>query len=208
MQSYPQGLWGHPVVGYGGLMTDTSREWENPTQEESFEQVGNVLSLSDETIKEWFRRASYLNEKPGMLETIKNDLSTLPDFREMWTRDINKLHFKKQSGYIAYITDLCNRLQEKYEKEIFLYSPHVPTDHEIDLERIARAKAYPIPDLIAVKRGVAVCPWHDDHKPSLKYYPKDNHVWCFTEDRGGDAIDVYMVLHNCDFKTAVKALTP
>ena len=36
--------------------------------------------------------------------------------------------------------------------------------------------------------GFALCPWHDDAKPSMKIYT--DHVYCFSCNRYGDIIDL------------------
>jgi len=50
------------------------------------------------------------------------------------------------------------------------------------------------------------CVWHNEKTASMHYYPKDNRVWCFGCNRGGDAIDVYMAREKVDFRTAVRLL--
>jgi DNA primase len=57
--------------------------------------------------------------------------------------------------------------------------------------------------------GVAymcLCPFHDDHHPSLALYPETNTFHCFACKESGDVIKLYMKLYNCDFKTAVREL--
>lgn len=70
---------------------------------------------------------------------------------------------------------------------------------------VARAKAYPIRNLVKMNREKkAKCLWHDDRVPSMHVYP--DHVYCFVCNKRGDAIDVFMAINGCDFKTAVAAL--
>ena len=38
------------------------------------------------------------------------------------------------------------------------------------------------------KKGKAVCPWHNDHSPSLSF--KGNRCKCFACNNGGDAVDL------------------
>ncbi len=105
--------------------------------------------------------------------------------------------------------DLEGRLAEKLKrlKRLYhLYTPQKKADGFITDHDIARAKQYPIHELVEVKRGNARCVWHTDKNPSMKFYPSDNHVFCFVCQRAGDAINVYQALKNCDFVTAVKAL--
>ena len=39
------------------------------------------------------------------------------------------------------------------------------------------------------RMGHALCPWHDDHRPSMRFYP-DGKCWCFACNNGGDAVDL------------------
>lgn len=79
-------------------------------------------------------------------------------------------------------------------------------------DKILRAKSYPMDKLIAfveqgADRNKACCPWHNEKTPSLHYYKKSNSAYCFGGcGRSYDSIDAYMLLHNCDFKTAVREL--
>ena len=50
------------------------------------------------------------------------------------------------------------------------------------------------------------CPFHEDKTPSFTIYPTTNTFYCFSCSRGGDVIDFYMELNNCDFQTALEAL--
>jgi hypothetical protein len=51
-----------------------------------------------------------------------------------------------------------------------------------------------------------ICPFHDDHDPSLVVYPENNRWHCFGCGEGGDAIAFTMKLNGLDFKRAVKNL--
>ena len=152
------------------------------------------------------------------IKELNTAISGLGDFRELWTRDIQKLSFKVQPAYIAYLDDLITRLQEGYEKDIKKYQWQLnyldnlkhpekkPKGSGVTELEVGRAKQYPIPNLIEVRRGTATCLWHDDRHPSMKLYDKQNRVHCFACGHSGDSIDVYMALNGCDFRTAVRAL--
>jgi hypothetical protein len=57
---------------------------------------------------------------------------------------------------------------------------------------------------IEVKRGMCRCPFHNDHKPSMKVH-KDG-VTCFTCGETWDVFGFVMKMDGCDFKTAFKRL--
>ena len=53
---------------------------------------------------------------------------------------------------------------------------------------------------------VALCPWHDDRKPSLQINP-DRQTWkCWVCDIGGDIFSFTMQREGCDFREALKLL--
>lgn len=72
---------------------------------------------------------------------------------------------------------------------------------------IAAAKAYPIKDLLKFNREwFAKCVYHEEKSESMKLYI-DNHCFSYCCNKRSDAIDIYMAVNKCDFKTAIKALT-
>lgn len=55
--------------------------------------------------------------------------------------------------------------------------------------------------------GLAVCPFHDDHAPSLSFYTDDDGVqrWgCFPCGVGGDIFDLVQRIKHCGFTDAIK----
>jgi len=52
------------------------------------------------------------------------------------------------------------------------------------------------------------CPFHDDHHPSLTLNPLRQTFKCFACGASGDVITLVMKQEGCDFKEAVKRLTP
>ena len=71
---------------------------------------------------------------------------------------------------------------------------------------IELARSTPIDSLLKFSHGAIKCIWHTEKEGSLHYYKDSNHVFCFGCSRSGDAIDVYMTLHNVSFRTAVNEL--
>lgn len=75
------------------------------------------------------------------------------------------------------------------------------------------AKSVPIPRIFGensrVKRRVVMycCPIHKEKTPSFAWYPEKNKWHCYGAcGIGGDSIDLYKLINNCDFVTAVKEL--
>jgi len=62
-------------------------------------------------------------------------------------------------------------------------------------------------DLKPVASGaIGLCPFHDDHNPSLGINSKDNYWKCFAGCGGGSIIDFWMKWQGCDFATAINEL--
>lgn len=101
-----------------------------------------------------------------------------------------------------------NRFAKLYE---FTSNKNKTIRKELDLDG---AKQVPIPEIMGVdyKRNsdrvqMFCCPLHNEKTPSFAWYPKDNRWYCFGAcAKGGDSIDLFMELNNCDFMTAVKEL--
>ena len=72
---------------------------------------------------------------------------------------------------------------------------------------IARAKQYPIDELVKFVGGNAPCLWHNEKTPSMHYYKENNHVYCFGCGKSADSIDVLRALRGCSFMEAIKFLT-
>lgn len=53
---------------------------------------------------------------------------------------------------------------------------------------------------------VGLCPWHEDHRPSLQVNPQRQVFRCFVCDIGGDIFSFVMRMENVDFPEAVAML--
>ncbi len=53
----------------------------------------------------------------------------------------------------------------------------------------------------------SLCPFHEERTPSFHIYRRQNRGWCFGCNRGGDAINITMLMHDLGFKEAVLLLT-
>ena len=77
---------------------------------------------------------------------------------------------------------------------------------QVTQQHILTAKSRSIRDMLNVTRqGNVSCPFHKDKTPSFQIR-KDNTFTCYSCGEHGDVIDLYRLMHSCDFKTAVKAL--
>lgn len=81
-------------------------------------------------------------------------------------------------------------------------------------EKVEIARHYPIAEMArskldfrpASKSLVALCPFHNEKRPSFYIYPETNTFHCFGCQENGDVIKLTMHLHGVDFKEAVQML--
>lgn len=80
-----------------------------------------------------------------------------------------------------------------------------PVPEKID---VTAARAYPLERILPTPliKNWARCPLHNEKTPSF-HVRKNNTFVCYGCNAHGDSIDLYMKIHNVDFKTAVKALS-
>lgn len=76
---------------------------------------------------------------------------------------------------------------------------------QITDDMIQQAKDYPIENIVEVKKGKALCVFHDDHNPSMGI--KNNRYRCFSCGASGSVIDLIRKIQGLDFKEAVKYLS-
>lgn len=115
-----------------------------------------------------------------------------------WVDRLRALNQQKKDNYWAKIVlNHVNNLQS-YK--------NIPKKSVTGGEDLTVAKGYKITDIVRFQQNKAKCIWHKDDSPSLTYYPSNNTVYCFGCQKAGDAVDVYMQVHNVNFKEAIKAL--
>ncbi|MDP7247281.1 MAG: DNA primase [Candidatus Peribacteraceae bacterium] len=56
------------------------------------------------------------------------------------------------------------------------------------------------------RQFVALCPFHNDTKPSLQISPDKGIAYCFACQTGGDIFSFYQAIEGCDFRQAIKDL--
>ena len=90
-------------------------------------------------------------------------------------------------------------------KEVFL-GLKPASDGKITDADIAKAKEFPINQLLEFKRGFTHCIWHNDINPSMYYYEKSNKVYCFSCSKNADVIDVVQKLKGYSFIQTINFL--
>ncbi len=93
----------------------------------------------------------------------------------------------------------------RLKKLSYMYDPPKPSEEGVTDAEIARAREYPIKNLVKMKGKNTLCLWHNDRNPSMHVYP-DNHAFCFPCHKTADSIEFVRKLYGLDFIGAVKYL--
>ena len=173
---------------------ETEKRWKEKLAKEKKEFLEEFYSNNEN--KEWAdsRRIEYLYQEKNKLEKKLDDIGDCivknPFFENILLEKANEIDRK--------ISKTKGELKFKFKK----------TDNDgITDDMIEQAKQYPIKDLLGEpKMNKYLCLWHDDKNPSMHYYESTNTVYCFSCNKSGDSIDVYMELNHCEFPEAVKKL--
>ena len=87
-----------------------------------------------------------------------------------------------------------------------------PPSNTLDIEK---ARQYPIGVLTGSQQGLVVsehrvkycCPLHNEKSPSFVWYKNNNSYYCFGCGKGGDVINLYMLMTGSTFVETVKKLS-
>lgn len=99
--------------------------------------------------------------------------------------------------------------KDKLQNEIDLYLNPVVVDYtqKITDKDVEEARSVPMDLLLDFNRsGFALCLWHSDAHPSMKWWKKHNVVKCFSCNKSADTIGAIRKLNGCSFKEAVENL--
>ena len=227
------------VIGYDAYSsTGGALSWQSDWV---LNRIPTVIFDNDEAgIKGTIRTALILREcivswiPPGFGKDINDVLSTKgADFLKRLLEDpvrqihINLKHLEKKKYIVEKrkeLQALAKSMEQSVGKEIVLgiikklreleqalVKPK-PLQHDAAYSyNLAKAKDYPIEQLLTVERHMATCPFHNNgQEKTPSFNVKNNRGFCFggCEDRKPkDAIDIYMKIHNVDHITAVKTLS-
>ena len=86
-----------------------------------------------------------------------------------------------------------------------------PVDNRLKDEWVEAAKSASIVSVLEahgcqVNRHKTLCPFHSEKTPSFHVYEDSQRFHCFSCNEGGDVIDLYQRLNQCNFPQAVLAL--
>ena len=162
-----------------------------------------IKELIDETDMQWAydRRKDYIQ---GLMEPlVYNSLMLLARYEiavhggnlvaMQLVRERMELEIKKLVKHVneLYFTKPANKSKQDNRDRL---SP----------DMIERARHYPYDELLPMKRGMAVCPFHADKSPSFSV--KNNYGHCFGCHWSGDPIKFVMEQEGIPFMDAVKRL--
>lgn len=159
-----------------------------PTQE--------ILELKKEVDQDWARERRIDFLKRGISRTVI----------ETWENMAKYEHFDEvgctEMKIIASleVTEGVKKLVKQWRNIISLNK----NTNSITDEMIQTAKDYPFEDLYPFKRGMALCPFHPDSKPSMSL--KNNRVRCWSCSKSWDTIQFLIDLEGLSFPMAVSRL--
>lgn len=153
-----------------------------------------LINYDEEMLKTLMRDENKLEFNIPDLSKRKDLLAYRTHLRE-WSRSMT-------NGSIGYkfIWEIINELNQRLATRKM---KRVPQGFEGD--DVARARQYPIENIIEVRNGFAKCPFHNEKTASLKVY-NDNHAFCFGCHKRADSIELAKVVWGLDFKSAVERL--
>lgn len=147
--------------------------------------------------------------KQRLAEMSKEFSKHLIEYTKTSESDIeNKIRLKVKMYGISERETKCRQI-------IYYLKRQLPSKKEyknqITDEMIEKAKQVPLESLVTIKRTLpnaflAICPFHEDKKPSLNISNSKNLYYCFVCGSGGTSITYVMKTQNLSFKEAVLKL--
>ena len=86
------------------------------------------------------------------------------------------------------------------------YKPRDPELYQKVKEAVTMQQAAQYCGLRPDRKGLCLCPFHNDRRPSLKIYPDGKGVYCFTCGTGGDQVKVVARFKGISNEEAAKEL--
>lgn len=146
------------------------------------------------------KRLDYLYER-----LIEFDIELIERQRDYQRSIEQDMPYIERALIASYIPEIEKEIK-KLEREIdFIVRGSQVLNQRITPDMIQQARDYPIENFIEVKRGMSLCPFHEDHNPSMSI--RNNFYHCFACGAKGDVIEFTMKRDGMAFKDAVKLLT-
>lgn len=183
--------------------------YEKELKEKDSEFVMEVTKENPEWIKE--RRLAYLDEELEFLNKQYVDVyagveESKHKISESWLVEVLN-DFVKPT-----LKEIAKKIKKHtFEKSCWEAPETMINSNGVTQDEIETARGVGCENFIEVKRSagdkkLAVCPFHNDHSPSLTIYPAGKGYHCFSCGANGDTINLVMKLQNIDFVSAVKLI--
>jgi hypothetical protein len=153
------------------------------------------------------------------LDIIRNPAVALPIAKEIEenmgkiSNDMLLTNFHFEGIKLAFLSICRDKLRVLSRNLHLITAPNTPKSSRVSEADIEYAHGINVVDL-AANLGIEInllsrpykccCPFHEEKTPSCALY--DDHFFCFGCKAHGDAIEFYMKINNCVFKTAVTEL--
>ena len=186
------------------------KEWDEMTHEKK----------PDDRIQTSELHNIFPEAKSAIKRAIKNDTHELSfilkrhkEIKDWWFLHIpNRVHleFVQELAIVCYgNVNRQEQLEQRIKKNKLILRHFKLKDGAYGYSKatIEKAKIVSIVQILEFNRaGFAKCIWHNEKTGSLKYYARENKVWCFSCNKGGDVIDVMQTIHKISTREAIKKL--
>lgn len=136
----------------------------------------------------------------AMIKDSQHELETI-------IKNLSNSSRRSKNGSIKkYLNKVIHSFSKELEEKTKILDSLKKDTNAITDEHIAKAKTFPIPNLVHLKGKLVKCMFHNEKTPSMYYYLKTNTVFCHSCRKFSDSIGIYMQINNVSFIEAVKAL--
>lgn len=178
-------------------------------------------NLNKEYIKRYNEAQEYRNKFPvhndmedleSSLCFVYNMFADLIEHEESFSRTVGRPPNIIRIFSLRFLPEIAREIKKTGFNIYVWNNPDIFwDDNKITEEQIEMARKADCADFIEAKRisgdkKIALCPFHEDHRPSLTLYPDGKGYYCFSCSAHGNAIDLVMKLYNLNFVDAVRLI--
>jgi hypothetical protein len=183
--------------------------------EENYYELAEINWLIKTGIIDWKPPIHNKPEFYGLKEpeAIKMRIRHLQASKRLWQADLSDKKGQFLRGEVKDCYQTMNYLQDeitKVEKAIYFNKQRLRGEVVNQPFDLTVLKQIPIPKITEIlpNNFFKVNPFRQENSPSnsLFYYKAQNRAQDFGTSKSYDAIDVYMAVNQCDFKTACKEM--
>lgn len=184
---------------------ETNSHNEQPAKRPPCKELASIFPEAKEVVPELIKET--VEKRRNLAQNIGDDLAIIDAssddedtqyFWHEWVRLNKGAGLQELDKQLSHLRCLQNTIDNKPTSSGLLPD-----------ELIDAARNIPVTDVVGEPTlgNRCICPLHDDHHPSMQLYMKDNRAWCFACQKGGDPIQLQILISDCDFRTAVLELT-